>query len=146
MKESQQKMMKHSEIKIRLLKLYLERYLNILSKSPYVSDIHLYDLFCGEGIYQDGTRGSPIIILETINEIKSSKLAGVVNSKFNCNFNDIDKSKIQNLERLVTEGTLFRQDCGKLTFTSTDYRVLLPKIEREINAFDKQKAFIFIDP
>lgn len=66
MKASQQTMMEHSEVKIRLLETYLKKYLQILSLSPFTSDIYLYDLFSGEGIYENGGKGSPIIFLETI--------------------------------------------------------------------------------
>ena len=47
-------MYEHSEVKVRLLKLYLERYLNILTHSPFFTDIYVYDLFCGEGMYEEG--------------------------------------------------------------------------------------------
>jgi three-Cys-motif partner protein len=68
-KDSQVKMYQHSEVKVRLLKLYLEKYLNILTHSPYFNEINIYDLFCGEGMYEDGGKGSPLIILETIRVI-----------------------------------------------------------------------------
>jgi three-Cys-motif partner protein len=94
MKESQQTMMQHSEVKVRLLKLYLERYLNILSASRYIGDINVYDLFCGEGIYENNGKGSPIVILETIKNIYyASKANGTSKDKFNCFFNDIEKWK-----------------------------------------------------
>ena len=48
MKASQQTMMEHSEVKIRLLETYLKKYLQILSLSPFTSDIYLYDLFSVE--------------------------------------------------------------------------------------------------
>ena len=69
MRESQKIMMQHSEVKIQLLRLYLERYLNILTQSKSCGDIYLYDLFCGEGIYESDSKGSPIVILETIKNV-----------------------------------------------------------------------------
>ncbi len=53
MKESQLLPYEHSEIKVRLLKLYLDRYIHILALARGVDDVHVYDLFCGEGIYDN---------------------------------------------------------------------------------------------
>jgi len=147
MKESQQIMMQHSEVKIRLLKLYLERYLNVLTQSKYVGDIHLYDLFCGEGIYDDDGKGSPIVILETIKKIfYANKSSGNKTDKFNCLFNDIEKWKVEKLQKEIANRKLHYSEIGKLSFSQKDYKTLLPEVANEINGLKKQKAFVFIDP
>jgi len=129
MKESQKKMMQHSEVKVRLLKLYLERYLNILSNSKYIGDVHIYDLFCGEGIYDDGGKGSPLIILETIKNIHfASKANGRELSKFNSLFNDIDKEKVKKVEEYISKHKLHYPEIGKLIFKTEDYRNLLSEV------------------
>jgi three-Cys-motif partner protein len=146
-KESQQIMMQHSEVKIRLLKLYLERYLTILSMSRYFGDIYIYDLFCGEGIYENGGKGSPIIILETIKSIYfASKAKGNDKDKFNCLFNDNDADKIEKLKKEIPNRHLHYLEMGRLDIRQMDYKLLLPLVNKEINAFKKEKAFIFIDP
>ena len=147
LKDSQTSMYEHSEIKIRLLKLYLESYLNILTQSKYCGDIHLYDLFCGEGIYDGEGKGSPIVILETIKNIFYSKRSmGKTTEKYNCLFNDIEKWKIEKLQKEITDRKLHYAEIGKLHFIQKDYRDLLPEVVGEINSLKNQKAFIFIDP
>lgn len=147
LKDSQISMYQHSEVKVRLLKLYLERYLNILNHSRYVGDIFLYDLFCGEGNYENGGKGSPIAILETIKNIHFSNVARDFRSGlFNCYFNDIDKDKIKKLESLINEKKLHYPEIGNLHFSSNDYRAMLPALTKELNRFSNQKSFIFIDP
>lgn len=147
MKESQQTMMQHSEVKIKLLKLYLEIYLNVLTKSKYCGDIHLYDLFCGEGIYDNEGKGSPIIILETIKKIfYSNKANGNTTDKFNCLFNDIEAWKIEKLQTEIANRNLYYPEMGKLNFSQKDYRNLVSEVSKEINGLKNQKAFIFIDP
>lgn len=147
MKESQQTMMQHSEVKVRLLKLYLERYLNILSASRYIGDINVYDLFCGEGIYENNGKGSPIVILETIKNIYyASKANGTSKDKFNCFFNDIEKWKVEKLQNEISNRKLHYSEIGNLNFSNDDYRMLLPKISNDIKALKKEKAFVFIDP
>ena len=97
-KNSQINLYEHSEIKVNLLKLYLERYLNIIGLSPFFKDVHIYDMFCSEGRYDDGGEGSPLVILKTIKSILEDPVNGFkISSKFHCQFNDIDK---QNTEKL----------------------------------------------
>src|ERR1035437_7068532 len=121
MKISQQKIMQHSEIKIQLLKLYLESYLSILSKSRYVGDIQVYDLFCGEGIYEEKGKGSPIVILETIKNIYfANKAKGTQTDKFNCFFNDLENWKIEKLKTEIANRKLHYPEIGSLNFSQTD--------------------------
>lgn len=146
-KDSQVKMYQHSEVKVRLLKLYLEKYLNILTHSPYFNEIYVYDLFCGEGIYEDGGKGSPVIILETINAIHSvSKVSDRKTGHFICNFNDFEGSKVDKLQAIIVEKRLFKEELGKLNCTKEDYQLLLPKVVAKVSRLKKDKAFIFIDP
>lgn len=146
-KESQNKLFQHSEIKVRVLRLYLERYLNVLTLSKYVGDIYIHDLFCGEGIYEEGGKGSPITILETINSIHlNSRLSNHRTGHFICHFNDFDSQKVDKLKEEIRKANLFRSEMGKLHFTKEDYQTLLPKIIRKVNSLTKEKAFIFIDP
>lgn len=147
MKEAQLTMMEHSAVKIELLRRYLERYLNILTQSSYIDGIHVYDLFCGEGIYEDGGKGSPIAILETIKNIHfAGHGSGKKRGKFNCLFNDIDPGKLDKLQCEIRRLHLHYPLMGQLLFKSEDYRNLLPKVVREINDYSNQKAFVFIDP
>jgi three-Cys-motif partner protein len=147
MKKSQQTMLPHSEVKIDLLKKYLERYLNILTQSKYISDINIYDLFCGEGVYENGGKGSPIIILETIKDIYfAAQAKGKSIDKFNCKFNDIEDWKLDNLKQEITTRHLHYPAIGEIKFSQSDYRRILPEVINEINALKKEKAFVFIDP
>jgi three-Cys-motif partner protein len=147
MGQAQQIMMPHSEVKIRLLKLYLERYLNILSTSKYIGDIHVYDLFCGEGIYENKDKGSPIVILETIKNIfYANKAKGTQTDKFHCFFNDIEKKKIEKLKAEIASRKLHYPEIGTLNFTESDYKNILPNVVSQIDALKKEKAFVFVDP
>ena len=60
-------MLEHSKAKVELYGRYLARYLNILGQVSAIESIYIFDLFCGEGIYEYNSKGSPIIALETIN-------------------------------------------------------------------------------
>ena len=60
-------MLEHSEAKVSLYRAYLATYLSILSRVPSIQRIFLFDLMCGEGIYANGGKGSPVIATEVIN-------------------------------------------------------------------------------
>jgi len=139
-------MYEHSEVKVQLLKLYLERYLNILNLSPYTSDLNIYDLFCSEGVYDNGGKGSPICILETIKPIFVDNLLKGKTGRFNCLFNDNDAAKVAKLQATVNQMELNRLQTGGPRYENKEYKNILTEVVGEINQFQSQKAFIFIDP
>lgn len=147
-KESQTKMYEHSEVKVKLLQTYLQRYFNILNNSKFIGDIHYYDLFCAEGIYSNGGKGSPIIVLEAIkNAFYASKNRNGQSGKFHCLFNDIDIAKINTLKNNIEKHKLHYPEIGLINFANKDYQVLCPEISNRIKSIKKnEKAFIFIDP
>jgi three-Cys-motif partner protein len=140
----------HSKAKINLYVKYLSIYLNILHRVEFVKKIHLYDLFAGEGVYEDGEKGSPVQTVETIKNYyffnkKSCKDIEVV-------FNDIgksdiepDKTKIERVKRFTA--TIFRPPNVNISYSEKDYNILLPKLIQELNSFNESdKALLFIDP
>jgi len=146
LKDSQINMYDHSEIKVRLLSLYLERYLNILNQSPYTSNVNVYDLFCSEGIYDNGGKGSPICILEIIKGIYEENIKTGKTGKFNCLFNDNDVDKITKLKESITRLELHSPAMGSLDYCEKEYKDVLNDVLNEIKGFQSKKGFIFIDP
>lgn len=147
MKNSQINLLEHSRAKIKLLSLYMDRYLNILNQSRYTSDILIYDMFCGEGIYENGGKGSPIIFLKKIKEIYyQSKGNKRSSARFHCHFNDLDKDKVENLRSVIEKNNLHYSEIGSLEITSKDYHKILREVINELEDLNKEKAFIFIDP
>lgn len=147
MRRSQLNMLEHSEAKIKLLSLYMDRYLNILNQSKYVSDIFIYDMFCGEGIYKDGGKGSPIIFLEKIKNIHfRNKARDTKVGNFHCRFNDIDEKKIKKLHKIIEDQNLHYPEIGTLEISCMDYSVMLKKTIKELRKLKNDKAFAFIDP
>src|SRR5689334_24379579 len=58
----------HSRAKVDLFKVYLGTYLNILERAVGIDHLKFFDLCAGEGVYADGGKGSPVVIMETIKE------------------------------------------------------------------------------
>lgn len=141
-KNSQKIMLDHSKAKVELYGSYLAKYLSIISNDGYTKKIHINDLFCGEGIYNDGAKGSPIIALELIQELFGAKPYFCPHIKVV--FNDLNKEKVEKLKSKVSELT-FPSNCV-VNYMSLDYNVVLKSVVEEIKTFKNEKAIVFIDP
>lgn len=147
--DSQTSLLDHSEAKVNLYGKYLSIYLNVLSRSP-IKNIYLFDLFCGEGIYKDGGKGSPIVALECIKNHYYSN--GNTCPNLYIDFNDSEKSEIEpdklKIDRVKEIASkIFRPQNVHVGFTSIDYNKLVQKvIERTSSLKSDERALVFIDP
>ena len=66
--DSQVNMLEHSEAKVMLYSKYLAIYLNILARAEFIDRICIFDLLCGEGLYQNDAEGSPLVAIQKIEE------------------------------------------------------------------------------
>ena len=84
----------HTEVKHRILREYLETWINVLGKQK----VCYFDCFAGRGIYEDGSDGSPIIALKTISNLKKKRthIQDVV-----CTFIEKDVSNHNNLCQII---------------------------------------------
>lgn len=146
-RESQIVMLDHSKAKVKLLSKYLEKYLNIISNDGYTNKISVFDLFCGEGVYENDGEGSPIAILKVLKELHfSNKAKNKRVPPVDLFFNDIDDSKIQKLKSIIEVRKLHYSLFGKLNFSSKNYKEILDSLSSYVQKFKNEKAFIFIDP
>lgn len=142
MKESQVNPYEHSEIKVKLLKTYLEMYLNILSLSNIVKKVSVFDLFCGEGIYENKKEGSPIIILKLLSELSQKYSSKII---FECLFNDKESEKVSKLKSEVDKLSINKSIINTVVFSNEDYEYLKLNLYNG-NKNKEVKRFIFIDP
>ncbi|HYM92810.1 MAG TPA: three-Cys-motif partner protein TcmP [Chitinophagaceae bacterium] len=146
-RKSQQLMLDHSKAKVMLLQKYLEKYLNIISNDGFTEKIYVFDLFCGERIYENEGEGSPNSILKTlkdlhfINKAKNRKMP-----KVDLYFNDKDEFKIEKLKNIITDKKLHYNEFGKLTCRAKDYKEIIDSLATFLMNLKKEKAFVFIDP
>jgi three-Cys-motif partner protein len=148
MKESQTHLLEHSKAKVDLLGKYLAKYLQIITLAGYTKQIHLYDLFCSEGVYENGGEGSPIVVLKAVRQFmldyKGSQPIPIINFYFN----DIELAKVEKLKKIITERQLHDAHWGHLSFTNESYEDALKKVVPQVKSLHakKEKAFIFVDP
>ncbi|MFN8365798.1 MAG: three-Cys-motif partner protein TcmP [Candidatus Kapaibacterium sp.] len=137
----------HSQVKVRLLTLYLTKYINTIANDRYTRSIHIYDLFCGEGIYANGAKGSPLMILDVVTQIIETYTEnGVEIPHIYLVFNDKDKRKTDKLKSIIESMDFNIGRYCTIKIISQDYTELVPSIVKQINQFSNEKAFVFIDP
>ncbi len=146
-RDSQVKLLDHSRAKVQLLQKYLEKYLNIISNDGYTKRIQIFDLFCGEGVYENEGEGSPIVILKALKDLHFINKAKNRNiPTIDLLFNDKDHSKVEKLKSIVTEKKLHYKEFGSLHFREKEYKELVSSLISHIKSYKDEKAFIFIDP
>lgn len=142
-------MLEHSKAKVELYSTYLATYLTILSLANF-KKIFLYDLMCGEGVYEDGGKGSPILTLETIkNHYFSNKKEC---PDIEILFNDRDKSEIEKdkykVERVKElSSKIFLPSNVKVQYSKEDYSEIFPKLVKKLQVIkNNSRMLIFLDP
>lgn len=142
-------LLEHSEAKIKLYGRYLSVYLNILHRAGFVRKIFLFDLFCGEGIYENDVKGSPIIALDAIRNHHFANKQTCPNMTIW--FNDIGKSEIEDgvykVDRVeqITSG-MFIPPNVEIQYYRKDYRDIYRLAINEVKRTKDAKGLFFIDP
>lgn len=141
-------LLEHSEAKVALYGRYLSVYLNILHRAGFVKRIFLFDFFCGEGIYDNDSKGSPIIALECIRNHYYSNKNSIPN--MTVWFNDMEKSKLEEgykvdrvqriREKMTIPGNV------DIRFFKEDYREIFPKAIEIVEQTRDAKGLFFVDP
>jgi three-Cys-motif partner protein len=145
-KDSQRKLLEHSEAKVRLLAVYLRSYLSILTNSKFVNSVDVYDLFCGRGVYENHGEGSPLVILREINGIIEGRLAkGQRLPMINCHFFDEEHEHIESVSGAIADRHLHKSDFVNLEIERKKYEDSLGSILKRGRSPQK-KLFTFIDP
>lgn len=141
-------LLEHSKAKVELYGRYLSVYLNILRNVTSVEKIFIFDLLAGEGIYLDGSKGSPIIALENLQRFTSSAIKF---PEIEIWFNDNGKSeieagvdKIDRVERFAKEIRV--DEKVQIVFSKDDYEEVLPRALAALRGTRNAKGLFFIDP
>ena len=138
----------HSEAKVNLYGKYLSVFLNILHNANF-ERIFLFDLFCGEGLYENGIAGSPIIALKAIKNHYFAKQKSIPN--MTVWFNDNGLSEIESgmykIDRVrKAKSNIFTPDNVDIEFSKEDFEDIYPKAIEETKRAKNSRALFFIDP
>lgn len=112
----------HSEAKVRFYQRYLETRLLILSSVAFVKEIHIYDLFCGRGIYKNGKTGSPIRAYETIREVRRQRPS---NNRIVLHLNDKNAKHIETVHTYLESHFGNEEKICEVVYTQKDANEML---------------------
>ncbi|MCL4282140.1 MAG: three-Cys-motif partner protein TcmP [Flavobacteriales bacterium] len=140
----------HSRAKVELFKVYLGTYLNILERAEHINHLNFFDLCAGEGLYADGGKGSPVMIMETIREHYFANKKQCI--PIDVYFNDPGMSqiepgrlKIDRVKEAVEKP--FRPSTVNVHFAAEGYTEILCDVKRQANGLkSNERAIVFIDP
>ncbi|MBA4719366.1 MAG: hypothetical protein HRO68_09840, partial [Nitrosopumilus sp.] len=88
-KETKNTVKPHTEAKLKFYIHYLERYLPILFKTLYVNKINIYDMFCGQAVYEDGKTSGAVRAFNKIKEVQQNNPDST--TEITLTLNDLDK-------------------------------------------------------
>lgn len=147
--DSQITMLEHSEAKVALYGRYLSTYLNILGRALSCKKIRIFDLMCGEGIYLNQGKGSPVIAL---NAVKNHCYANPeLQTSIELWFNDNGESQISpgtlktDRVRAYAETLSLPPRVG-IHYFCDDYEQVQEQANTVVQAERYTKALHFIDP
>ncbi len=143
-KETKNNVKRHSEAKLKFYIHYLERYLPILSKSEYIKKINIYDMFCGQAIYDDGKESSAVRAFNKIKQVQENNSGS--GTEITLTLNDLDEKRIKQLK-----GWLVAQPQSKTFTTHTYNEDATDLIKRLMGDIDNRRDartrnLVFIDP
>jgi len=135
----------HSQAKLDLYTGYLEHYLRVLCNAGFCKQINLFDIFCGAGMYNDGKKGSPLLALDCIRNIRKEMFGSGKNVvPITLCINDYDAKKIENVMEKADI-----QDIEKFSieYHNKDANEMLDLVSNIVTKYPKDnRNLIFIDP
>lgn len=147
--DSQVNMLEHSAAKVMLYGKYLAIYLNILARAEFIHRICIFDLFCGEGLYQNDAEGSPLIAIRKIAEHYYANDQTCPNLVVWFNDNGMSQiapsiKKIDRVKSLVEER--FVPSSVQIRYSSKDYFEIHQDAVWYTRGLTNTKSLFFIDP
>ena len=134
----------HSEAKVSFYQKYLVQKLRVLSQVDWVKEVHVYDLFCGRGVYDDGKLGSAIRSYQTICQIRNQYPS---DKRFVLHLNDLNPRHIESV-RIYIENHFDSEHSGcEVHYTNENAGTYVEQVIADVSPKKKavQRLF-FIDP
>lgn len=127
-----------SKIKVYIVTEFFKIYFSIINNRKFSNEIYYIDLFCGPGVYNDGSKSTPIKLLDIIESFKSDD----IRNNLIMVFNDENKEFYDTLCEQVTNHPVYSKLKNK--------PILLNKKASEVDLTkyysDNKPSFSFIDP
>lgn len=127
-----------SKIKTYIVSEFFKAYYSILYNAKYIKKGFNYiDLFCGPGVYKDGSKSTPVVLLDIINNSN-----GDIAKKINMVFNDDNKEYYESLSSIIMSHPVY----NKLSNKPIVYNKPAKNVDLNSILSNKNPTFSFIDP
>ncbi len=133
----------HTRVKHEILSKYLSGWIRILGRNH--SRVCYFDCFAGKGEYEDGSKGSPLVAIETASRLKKQfpYLNEIV-----CDFIEKNENNFMDLERVINIETKThpeKYNDVKVILHNNNFADIASKIVNKVG--DRlAPSFFFIDP
>lgn len=142
-KSAKDVMLPHSEAKVAFYRCYLEKYLSIMSVQHYNTQVNIFDVFCGRGVYANGGHGSPIQAMEAIKKVRTDHPS---ETQFVLYLNDSVKKFVEGVREYIEHNFETDRLC-KVQYMNVPAKYLFGKLVDYLEAQPKRsKNLLFIDP
>ena len=137
----------HSRAKLTLYSNYLEKYLAILSVVPSIEKVHIFDIFCGTGIYKDQKPGSPILAFNNISKVDdflNNSLKTTVKQTV-LYINDLKEENVNKVKDYLSN--LTKHPKLNIEYSNIDAQQMLENVLVMVGKQSyKERNLIFLDP
>lgn len=141
--DAKRTMLPHSKAKLDYYQSYIKRYLPVLRLASFTRSVNIFDVFCGTGIYEDGTKGSPVLAFEAIKDSEEQHSDKAL-TPVNLIINDIEAKKIGGIKNYLEPKN--NSTC-RIIYENLDANDFLDKVVKVIdNQKTDERNLILIDP
>ncbi len=139
----------HSKAKVNLYKRYLSIYLNIIKRVEFITKVLIFDLFAGEGKYENGEMGSSLSTLDVIRKhyFSNNNSCKDIEIFFNDNgYSKIEphKTKIERIKDFAS--AIYCPNNVTINYEEIPYSDLIQTTLERVRDLKEERALLFIDP
>ncbi|MCW3101697.1 MAG: hypothetical protein JWO09_137 [Bacteroidetes bacterium] len=126
-----------SKTKAAIVSEYFSVWSSIILSNKNVDKIAYIDLYCGPGVYNDGTHSTPLqIITKAINSPTLSK-------KLVLSFNDKEKANIERLQQEIDRLENIKNIADNITYNNDEIEDTIAEMFQNVNIVP---SLVFVDP
>lgn len=127
-----------SRVKTYIVTEFFKAYFPIINSAFSNKDIWYIDLFCGPGQYDDGSKSTPIVLLDIVEQFGNND----IREKLHIIFNDRDPNYIERLKSLIINHPVL----PKLKYKPVITNLRASDVDLSIYTKRNNPIFSFVDP
>lgn len=127
-----------SKIKVYIVTEFFKTYFSIINRRGFSDEIYYIDLFSGPGVYKDGTRSTPMVLMDIVDSFKDDD----IRNKLVMLFNDENAEYYNTLNQQVAQHPVY----PKLKHKPIVVNKKASEVDLTFYYSNQKPKFSFIDP